>query len=542
MNNDQLEKTPSSLNGKKHILIFVSAFSILFVLLALAYLTILLNSNTIYKGVQIRGTSVDGFTKEELSAYLEDELASLFVDFYVNLDDPQAARTIKVSDMGLKIDIEAMVQSAYSLGRKGNLLDRLVNIAKIRSSPVSIDYVIDTETEDFNNLLDEICDDVYREIIPTNIVIMEDEVILCTGIPGQQADRNLLKEVIISRITTFDPSPLTIPIIKIPPPPLDIETALSTLNREPINAEFVKTTRTTYEIKPHQMGLKLDRGKLMEIISYIESRENKEYEEIIMPVEFIAPEITEGELKAQLFRDTLSSYTTHFNTNNQNNYNRSINIGLAAESIDGTLLLPGEVFSFNEVVGPRTANKGYRTAHIYVAGKITDGTGGGVCQVSTTLYNAVLRANLEVTERHNHMFTVGYVPLGHDAAVSYGYADLVFKNTTPYPLRINATVSSDNYLTFRISSTNDYPDQKVKLATKTISTTPISVQYIDDNTLPQGTFIVDENGLEGYIVDTYIRIYSGEVLIKEEKLHRSVYQMYPRKIKRGTALAFEIIE
>ena len=140
------------------------------------------------------------------------------------------------------------------------------------------------------------------------------------------------------------------------------------------------------------------------------------------------------------------------------------------------------------------------------------------------------------------MFTVGYVPLGHDAAVSYGYADLVFKNTTAHPLRINAAVSSDNNLSFKICSTNDYPDQKVKIATKTITTTPIAVQYVDDNTLPQGTYIVAENGMEGYVVDTYIRVYNGDVLIKEEKLHRSVYQMYPRKIKRGTAPVFEIIE
>lgn len=538
MNVGQLEKTSSPVNGKKHILFYVSAFFILFVLFALVYLTILLNSDTIYKGVQIRGTAVHGFNKEELSAYLEDELASLFVDLSVNLDDLQSTRTIDVSEMGLKIDIEAMVQQAYSLGRKGNILDRLINIAKIRKSPVTIDFVLDSETEKFNNLLNEICDDVFREIIPTNIVIMEDQVILCTGTSGQQADKEQLKKEIISRIIAFDSSVLIIPIVKIPPPPLDIETTLSTLNSEPINAEFVRTSRTTYEIKPHQMGLKLDRGKLMEIMSYIENRENKEYEEIIIPVEFIYPEITEDELKAQLFRDTLSSYTTHFSTNSENNYNRSINIGLAADSIDGTLLLPGEIFSFNDVVGPRTAQKGYRTAHVFVAGKITDGTGGGVCQVSTTLYNAVLRANLEVSERHNHMFTVGYVPLGHDAAVSYGYADLVFKNTTSYPLRINATVSQDNNLTFKISSTNDYPNQNVKLATKTISTTPISVQYIDDNTLPQGTVVVDENGMEGYVVDTYIRIYNGDVLIKEEKLHRSVYQMYPKKIKRGTSPVF----
>ena len=169
-------------------------------------------------------------------------------------------------------------------------------------------------------------------------------------------------------------------------------------------------------------------------------------------------------------------------------------------------------------------------------GQIKDGIGGGICQVSTTLYNAVLKANLEVTERHNHMFTVSYVPLGHDAAVSYGHADLVFTNTTSYPLRINATYNPAGSLTFSISCTNDYPDLKVKLATKTISTIPFTVVYISDSTLPQGVEIIAEKGLNGYVVDTYITVYNGDQLIREEKLHRSYYQMYPRKILRGMLL------
>ena len=140
------------------------------------------------------------------------------------------------------------------------------------------------------------------------------------------------------------------------------------------------------------------------------------------------------------------------------------------------------------------------------------------------------------------MFTVGYVPLGYDAAVSYGYADLVFTNTTAHPLQIFAKVSQDNSLTFTIKSTNDYPGLKVKLATKTISTTPVKVIYIDDSTLPTGTEKTIENGMEGYVVDTYIRVYNNDILVREEKLHRSVYQMYPRKVLRGNSPVSEIIE
>src|SRR5690606_37286827 len=111
-------------------------------------------------------------------------------------------------------------------------------------------------------------------------------------------------------------------------------------------------------------------------------------------------------------------------------------------------------------------------------GQVRDGYGGGVCQVSTTLYDAALLANLKITERHNHMFTVGYVPLGMDAAVSYGYADLKFINSTDYPIRIEAGVSDSNVLTFSIVGTNLYPDVKVRVVSRVVSVTKVVTEYI----------------------------------------------------------------
>ncbi len=549
MESNQLVEAPQqNLQIKAHSvwkripILFSSASLVLIIFFFAIILSLVLNSSNIYDGVFIQDKAVGGYTKEELSEYLHDFYSEAFNNTFITFSGPQFERTITISEMGIDIDIDAMTEKAYSIGREGTSIARLAKIAKIKRNPVSVEFILKSESERFNDFLDDIRQNTFREIIPSNIVITENQVILCTGLPGLEIDEEKLISDIFKAVKSLDSSNITLNILEKSPPLPDIETTLTILNKPPVNAEFVRTSRTTYEIKPHQMGLALDRAKLMEVVSYVENRKINEYEEIILPVEFIVPDITEGTLKSRLFSDTLASYTTYFTTNNNNNYNRGINIGLAAESIDGTLLLPGEEFSFNKVVGPRTAQKGYRTAHIFVAGQIQDGTGGGVCQVSTTLYNAVLRANLEVTERHNHMFTVGYVPLGHDAAVSYGYADLVFTNTTAYPLRLTAEVSSGNALTFKIKSTNDYPNFKVKLATKTISTTPISVVYQDDYTLPKGTETVVEKGMEGYVVDTYIRVYNGDTLIKEEKLHRSVYQMYPRRIHRGNYPVAEIIE
>ncbi len=528
--------------GRKSTLIFLSVFLGLLLLVAIISLATTLYSKTIYPNVIMLGTDVGGYSKEKLSSFLETELSTVFSNMELTISDPHFEKTVRISDIGIEIDIEAMVNRAYCTGREGNLLNRIASIMKLKKNSVTVDIIPSGDSAKFNAFLDDICKNTFSEILPSNIVILENQVILCTGIPGREADREELQKLIVDTLVRLESAQITVPVNKKIPPPLDIDTTLFTLNKSPLNAEFVRTSRTTYEITPHQMGFSLDRADLMEIISYVESREVSDYEEIILPVEFITPDITTEQLEAQTFRDTLSTFSTYFTTLTENNYNRGINIGISANSIDGTILLPGEKFSFNEVVGPRTAKKGYRIAHIYVDGQIKDGTGGGICQVSTTLYNAALRANLEVEERHNHMFTVGYVPLGHDAAVSYGYADLVFTNTSSYPLRINAIVNPAGSITFSISCTNDYPDLRVKLATKTISTTPFTVVYVNDNTLPQGVEIVADKGLNGYVVDTYMKVYNGDELIKEEKLHRSTYQMYPRKILRGYAPTIEIIE
>lgn len=543
MESNQVEKkhigTSPKARGHKLAAIIISAFLAVFFICSV--LLFVLNSNTVLHGVRVDGKNVGGLTKEELAKYLTDHYQQAFTDAVLTIRSPSFTRNIAASELGIKIDIEDMVRRAYETGRTGNLLQQLCKRVSLIFKPESIDLSIDTGSEEFAGFLDNVCKDVYKEVVPPNLIIFDDKAILCTGVSGQEADRERLMEDIIQAVKAMKPAQIDIVVKEKLPPSLDFETTYNTLNREPVNAQFIKTSRTTYEIKSHEMGRKIDSDKLKEILNYVEHRDTQEYEEIVLPVEFIEPEITDEELKAQLFRDTIGSYTTYFRTDTQNNINRGHNIELAAKSIDGTILLPGEEFSFNKIVGPRTPQNGYKIAHVFVEGQIRDGTGGGVCQVSTTLYNAVLRSNLEILERHNHMFTVGYVPLGLDAAVSYGYADLVFKNTTGYPLIIYANVSN-NTLSIRIRSTNDYPGLKVKLATKTISSTPRTVQFIDDPSLPLGTTMISENGMDGYIVDTYIKVYNGDVLIREEKLHRSVYQMLPRKVIRGVGPVSEIIE
>ena len=153
-----------------------------------------------------------------------------------------------------------------------------------------------------------------------------------------------------------------------------------------------------------------------------------------------------GKVKAMIVKDlpakeeVLGRYKTSFNPGEKN---RTINLKLAAAAINGQVIQPGKTFSFNKTVGPRTRERGYLEATIFVGGKKEQGLGGGICQVSSTLYNAVLNSKLKVVERHTHSLPVTYVPTGKDATVSYGYLDFRFQNNKPYPVKIQAAVGKN---------------------------------------------------------------------------------------------------
>ena len=170
-------------------------------------------------------------------------------------------------------------------------------------------------------------------------------------------------------------------------------------------------------------------------------------ETVSIPMAYEEPEVI-GE--GVYFRDVLGSCETKHNTNE----NRNTNLRLLCAALDGVILQPGEEFSYNDTVGERTAERGYKPAPAYSGTRLTDSIGGGVCQGSTTLYNCVLLADLEVVHRLCHGATVTYVPLGLDATVNWGTTDFKFRNNFHFPIKLQAEVS-DGYVKMKILGTDE---------------------------------------------------------------------------------------
>ena len=246
-----------------------------------------------------------------------------------------------------------------------------------------------------------------------------------------------------------------------------------------------------------------------------------------LPVEGIAPRVTMADL-AGLDHQVIGQYTTRFDPSI---VGRSRNIARAAASIDGEIIHPGEVFSFNETVGPTTAENGYEEAPELRDGVFVTGIGGGACQVSSTLYNSALLAGLEIVERHRHSRVLPYVEAGRDATIVYGGADFRFRNNTPHPLQVRATVS-DGAITTRFLGRRD-PGSEVIIQTYDHRELKPEIKEIIDPSLAPGQRVVEEEGVTGLTV-TVARLWvAGEAEIRREIVSRDVYPAYPEVVRVG---------
>lgn len=194
--------------------------------------------------------------------------------------------------------------------------------------------------------------------------------------------------------------------------------------------------------------------------------------------------------------------------------------------------MPGEEFSFNQVVGKRTIEEGYKDAKIYQDGKVVDGLAGGICQISSTLYNAVIKANLEIVERRNHSFTTSYVKAGRDATVVYGVIDFKFKNTRTYPIKIEGSVGS-GVAEFNIYGIKEEVEYSVDLAPVVTASIPYATQYIPDPTLAPGQQIIVQAGGNGCKVTTYKETKLDGKFVSKEIISTDTYQPMKAIIRIG---------
>lgn len=295
------------------------------------------------------------------------------------------------------------------------------------------------------------------------------------------------------------------------------------LSRPAIDATVGMNEDGSTFIVPEIVGITANKEEFMKLYA----SQGGKFQMMVQPT---FPEVTTEDLDIEFYQDVLGSYTSKYNGNL---VNRTKNVSLAANFVNGTVIMPGQRFSYNKVVGKRTSERGFRQATVYTGEGTEEGLGGGICQVSSTIYCAQLRANLKTVSRTNHSYTITYVPLGQDATVSYGVLDYVFENDTPYPIKIQ-TIMGNGKLTVNILGTK--VDKLLTYDIVSVTNSTIAKKEIqkEDPTIPAGQTKIKQNGQSGAVVSTYKVYYKDGVEINREYIGKSTYVPMNKIVLVGT--------
>lgn len=429
----------------------------------------LLNQNIAY-GVSIKGIDVSNLSRSD-AKYQLDNYITANMPTEIKLKHGDFETTLSLEQLGVEFDTKTVVDNAFRIGREGNIFTDNYNVLSTMFNKVNLEPTLSLDEEQLSKSLDEISAQLPDKVVESSYYVEGNSLIITTGKEGNVVDTSATMNSIKTALSDFSiiNNPIEITVKTQLPASIDIEKIHNEIYKEPVDAYY---TQNPFTIYPSENGLDFNIS-IDEAKNIIGDGNEAEY---TIPLKVIYPNVTTNMIGTEAFPDLLSSYSTKYAASNRD---RTTNLILAANKINGTVLMPGETFSYNKVVGARTIAAGYKEAPIYVNGEVVDGLGGGICQITSTLYNAVVYANLEVTERSNHQFVPSYVTASRDATVVYGAIDFQFKNNRNYPIKIVCSVSGGiaQFQIFGLKQDNDYEVQIVSYETGRTSTAIYSEAY-----------------------------------------------------------------
>lgn len=534
MDNDDLLNTPqndSSENRKKNIsgrkkLLFIVIPSVVILLLAIFLaLPLFVSSSTILPNVWIGNVDVGGMTEYEAENALLNQYIPKDTKFSVTFKHMGHTRrkSFTSKDIDLTLDPKKSSEKAYKFGHSDNPIKNSWNVLTTFFSKKNIVPVPYCNIDKLSDILYNFGVSVHGEHEDAVYKIENNTFSVTPPIPGQNPDVSDAVKKFISSITAGKFLDIPIVLTTNEQPLITIEEAYKNL--------YLAPTEPSYQVINNQVtitdpipGRDADPEKLKALVEQVNTGSPAAIE--IIP---IMPKQTKNDFEKLLFNSTLSSFSSNYRTSSAN---RAYNVELAASKINGIVLAADEVFSYNKVVGNANAANGFKIATVFSNGKVTEGVGGGVCQVSSTLYCALLRTGLDIVERHNHSLPISYVPGGQDATVAYNTLDFKFKNNTGAPIKIIATCSNRTLTVSLVG--NSTANRYVEVTSEKLSTIPYSITEIPDPTLPLGTRKVLTEGSPGSVYLTRRRIHSADGVFLEEQQTKSKYKAVSSEVAVGT--------
>lgn len=519
------EYKPVKIKKKKSIIpiIVITVLICAILFLSVIFALININNDKILSGISIMGIDVSKLTTQEATDKLNELIQSKCKDdITLKYDDYETS--INGKQINAKFDVDKAVNEAYNTGKGGNILVNNYNIliTQILKKDVSMDLYYDEGL--LNTAVEDASSKIPGAVQQSSYYVEDDNVIIVKGKSGVKIQDDTMKQEIVSAMKKIEEKNIiiTIPVETVEPDAIDVEKIRNEIYKEPQDA-YVSTNPTTVHthVNGVDFGISIDEAKKL-------LEEDKE--EYKIPLKITVPKVKVENLGEKAFPDLLATYTTRYDPTNKN---RSNNLTIAANKINGTILMPGETFSYNKVVGARTIEAGYKEAGAYAGGKVVQDVGGGICQISSTIYNTALLANLEIVDRSNHQFLTSYVPVSRDATVSWGGLDFKFKNTRTYPIKIVAS-AKNGLAKVSFYGIKEETEYEVVIQSKTLSYIPYTVKYIEDSSLAKGKEVVSQSGYNGCKSEAYRVLKLNGKVVSKTLLSRDTYDPMQRIIRRGT--------
>ena len=434
--------------GRRRIRIFLKvilAIAIPVIMLALAFYGLgaylRQNDDKILPGTTIDGVDVSWLTRDEAMQAInlqEYDARGNGAEVSIEFPDGSALR-VTGEDVRLRNNARALVDLAYASGRGYGFVEDTINFTwRIRdlytgeAEPEDLKVVYELDIEFLRARVNVYTWSYNSELGRSMPLIYEDRVVVVKGAGQVCASELEVYELalggLLESLAAGRPVEVSYALPDAGANTAELMAIRRSLYAQPLTAEYDPETKTVSE---SAVGVDFDFDGAVALLDGTESGKA-----VTFDVEYTQPEVTQEYLEGLLFRDLICECTTKI----PGTADRLNNIVLASQAVNGTVLEPGEEFSFNRIVGRRSPSRGFKLAPAYSGGQTVQAYGGGICQVSSTVYSAVKDTDIRVTERHAHGRPVAYLPRGRDATVSWGTLDFRFVNNTDYPLRIDAAV------------------------------------------------------------------------------------------------------
>lgn len=470
----------------------------------------------------VNDVDISGVTEEAAAAMLEHDYEARYGNMELAVAAGGQDFVVAVSD-SLGLDCAGLAKEAIA-PVQGSFFTRGYQLAKAKL--MGSQRTVLPLVEDADKLHNAIADSGLLELdttIQTEYKIKNGNLVFTKGITGQTVDEASLAQVINETIAAGDYNTvLDCPMNDGKVNDVDWEALRGKVCKEMVNATL--DPANNYAIVPSVTGCSFSTEDAQKALAQAE-----EGAKVSVELTYVEPEITTEDMEKNLFKDKLATFTTAVSGTAA----RVSNVSRAANSINGIIMLHGDSFGYNETLGERTAANGYQPAPAYLNGQTVQEYGGGICQVSSTLYASTLYANLQIDERHNHTYASSYIGLGMDATVSWGGPDFKFTNNKSYPIKIVAAYSG-GYVTVTIMGTKT-DDTYVEMVSETQETLYFKTEYRQDSSKYKDESYISQKGSNGYKVQTYRQVYQGNgTRISNEKEAYSVYSPHTQIVYNGT--------